>query len=73
MELETITKQAYGWDLNKLSIANNSLSPNGFKEEIHVIKNLTLQPRFPRKSLILVENCFELSPELSILFTALYP
>lgn len=42
-DFDTMTKHASGWDPNKISIENNFLSPNAFKGEIQVMKNLTLQ------------------------------
>lgn len=62
--LEIMAKQAFGWDLNKLSIAKNSLSRNESNEEIHVMKKRSLHfPELPKKnSLILAEkNWFSVS------------
>lgn len=43
---ETISKHASWCDLNNVSIEKSSLLPKESKEDIHVMKNLTLQEVF---------------------------
>ncbi|KAM7500814.1 hypothetical protein LguiA_025228 [Lonicera macranthoides] len=60
MEFDTIIKQAFGCDLNKVSIAKSSLSPNDTDGEIQVMKKRTLHEELcellPKNSFILAEK-----------------